>query len=387
MLDFRKLKLGAYELGSLADVYFWSDAEKAKVIADITWVAFLFSALVNSLLSLFYIETLHIAYENLSWAANISIVSALYFYAIRSFANLVGHSSRLSRFSLILVMLGMTIFFPLLFSTMGLFDGFSWSALFIFAALGYVVLEPKYVVATQIMFLPVMIFITVFEAEFPFTVRAYMHGTASYVKDLSDADLYHKWIVMSLISFLSMIVLSYMSGAWQRRESDLRSISYKDELTGIMNRRSILEGLDREMALALEEGKALSIAMLDLDYFKKVNDTYGHLFGDQALKLVANKVREVCRKRDLVGRYGGEEFLIVFPNCSGEQAKHNLERLQESLAQEVLQTSNGESVSFSFSAGVAQYETGNQEIFSLIEKADLALYQAKKNGRKRVEKD
>ena len=371
-------------LERLGKMYFWSDAEKAKLIAGVGTVVFLSTASICAILNFLHFNNLNISYPNQVLGIYISLVSAAIFFLLWLLAFFVHKSLFYSNVLLLTNMLGLAICLPVFFSVIGMFDGFCWSLLFVFSAVGFVIIEPKYIFGTQITTLAFMIAITFLDAELPYKVRAYMVSTNGYIDTFSQTDLLFKWMVMSITTMLSMVTLGFMTGAWQRREEDLRTISYKDELTGLMNRRSILEGLQMEFEIAKEDTRLLSVAMVDLDFFKKINDNYGHLFGDRALKFASDKTEGIVRRHDLVGRYGGEEFLVVFPGCAAEQAANVLNRLRGEMSAEPLSTDEGESVTVSMSAGVAQLISADKDIFSLIERADTGLYTAKENGRDQV---
>ncbi len=383
-LDKSSVDVHAYSLEQFGHLYYWPDAEKAKFIADATCLVFLTSALSCTLLGFLSLQNLHVSYENLPWARNIAYVSAFVFFVIRVLSTQTRHSAVLAKVALSSNMVVMSVCLPLFFSTIGIFDGFCWFILFLYAAVGFVVLEPRLILRTQVATLFVMIVLTFSDPLLPYNVRAYIVSTEGYVSSFSHNDLLFKWFMMFVTSLLGMVILGYLTGAWQRREQDLRSISYQDELTGLMNRRSILEGLQKEFQMARDETRRLSVAMIDLDFFKKVNDTYGHPFGDKALKLVAAQGKKVVRRHDLLGRYGGEEFLVVFPGCPLQEAAKVLERLRENLAETPLLTDTNIPVTITLSAGVAELKGDDIDMFALIERADTGLYQAKENGRDQV---
>lgn len=158
-----------------------------------------------------------------------------------------------------------------------------------------------------------------------------------------------------------------------------------DELTGLLNRSAMERDLDREQAQARRTGRFFTIAMVDADHFKKVNDDYGHGFGDEVLEILAERFVESLRPHDRVYRYGGEEFLVLLPDTSLERARPVLERLRGlACATEI---SGGDStVVQSVSIGAAEVDE-NEEIKAAIERADQALYRAKEAGRNRVELD
>jgi len=159
----------------------------------------------------------------------------------------------------------------------------------------------------------------------------------------------------------------------------------KDELTALPNRAYLFRALDNELARARRYRRSLSIVMLDLDRFKSVNDTYGHLFGDKVLIWIAETLREEIRRQDILGRYGGEEFLIILPETAGEDAAVLMERSRRKIAEIPYKEDSGSiTVSVTMSAGIAELSANDHSIEDLIGRADRALYKAKENGRDQV---
>lgn len=159
----------------------------------------------------------------------------------------------------------------------------------------------------------------------------------------------------------------------------------RDGLTGVMNRRALEDRLREVFSYSQRRGASLSVALLDLDYFKAVNDTYGHQVGDDVLKAAASRVQSVIREYDAVGRYGGEEFLVMLPDTSVEEAKMVAERIRKAVEQAEVSSREQVSVAVTVSVGVATVSGEYREdAKSLVERADNALYQAKKEGRNRV---
>lgn len=175
--------------------------------------------------------------------------------------------------------------------------------------------------------------------------------------------------------------------ALRRQTEELAQHSYQDALTGIANRRRFNEKLDEEFSRAARESRPLSLLMLDIDYFKRYNATYGHQRGDQCLQQIARRIERSLRKPgDLIARYGGEEFALILPDTDGPSARKYAERLMLLIAELGL-TNPGSDVSdlVTLSIGVATLEHGvGQEPSSLIMAADLALYRAKQQGRARI---
>lgn len=159
----------------------------------------------------------------------------------------------------------------------------------------------------------------------------------------------------------------------------------KDELTALPNRAYLFKTLNNELARARRYLRSLSIVMLDLDNFKSINDTYGHLFGDKVLIKIAGILREGIRRQDIVGRYGGEEFLIILPETTGEEAVVFMERSRRTVAEIPYKGDSGSSpFSVTISAGITEFTTDDHSIEDLIGRADRALYKAKENGRDQV---
>ncbi len=168
-------------------------------------------------------------------------------------------------------------------------------------------------------------------------------------------------------------------------QEKLRELATHDPLTGLFNRGAILELLQRELARSERAGVSVGVIIADLDRFKKVNDTYGHLIGDAVLCEAAKHMKAAVRTYDLVGRYGGEEFLVFSPGCNLREALVQAERIREYIAREPLVTSPA-SVQITASFGVCASEVGARNDFTtLINAADAALYRAKERGRNRVE--
>jgi diguanylate cyclase (GGDEF)-like protein len=157
-----------------------------------------------------------------------------------------------------------------------------------------------------------------------------------------------------------------------------------DPLTGCMNRRYLMEAATREVARAKRSGSTLSVMMLDIDHFKKINDTYGHGVGDEALLSLVRTVLGHIRASDMLGRIGGEEFAILLPDTGVEQAWPVAEKLRESVGALEVNSSGGHVFQMTASVGLAQLRPGEEDFLATLERADKALYKAKQTGRNRV---
>jgi len=170
-------------------------------------------------------------------------------------------------------------------------------------------------------------------------------------------------------------------------KDDLQFAAAHDPLTGLWNRGAIIDLLKREVSRRQRTRDPLGVVMADIDYFKKINDTHGHLVGDAVLQEVTKRLAEGVRPYDAVGRYGGEEFLIVFPGCNAANLIVGAERLRHSIADQPIDTSAGQ-ISATLSLGLASVEQDEKETLdseAFLRNADEALYAAKARGRNRVE--
>ncbi|MDO4720648.1 MAG: diguanylate cyclase [Peptostreptococcaceae bacterium] len=166
-------------------------------------------------------------------------------------------------------------------------------------------------------------------------------------------------------------------------EDSLKAKSDTDYLTGIANRRSLMEKSTAAFIRAREEKRNLSILMMDIDHFKSVNDSYGHGSGDQVLKAFAELIKDTVRESDILGRYGGEEFMVALPNTGGKDALTIAERIRKNMKKKNFDFEE-ESVHISVSIGVASINEDTRTLAELIERADKALYEAKSQGRNQV---
>ncbi len=176
-------------------------------------------------------------------------------------------------------------------------------------------------------------------------------------------------LVQSVVLVMSWRRLGFHNARLVRR---LGHLVHEDALTGVINRRGLDERLPQEVARARRTGLPLTVAMLDLDYFKRFNDRRGHGAGDVLLRSAAQAWRKQLRPSDLLARYGGEEFTLVLPTCDAEQAEALIERLRPVVPEH--QT---------FSAGVATWN-GEDNLTEFLRTADIALLTAKKEGRNRT---
>lgn len=209
-------------------------------------------------------------------------------------------------------------------------------------------------------------------------------------REISESQLNNPLVTVGIYLFLTLcmsivfLLVDNVLGSWRQREADLLEASQIDALTQVMNRQSVMHELDEAISEAQRQEASLAVALLDLDHFKLINDRWGHPVGDAVLARAAGVIQNALRHGDVIGRLGGEEFLLLFRQVDAEQAIALAERCRESLQQCHVQNEQGEHVPVSASLGVAIYGAHGDQSDSLIKAADEALYRAKHAGRNQV---
>ncbi len=214
------------------------------------------------------------------------------------------------------------------------------------------------------------------------------HDPRAYPAELEIVFFILAVTVLGSISQLS-VVLARMRGRLKRQKDDLQKalahiqeLATHDELTGLSNRRHILDLLEQHAMRHKRGGPAFYVVMADLDHFKRINDSYGHAVGDEALRTFARQAQEQLRNTDIIGRWGGEEFLLLMPETPPGDPNVGLERLRAGLA--VTEASSQVSgLRVMFSAGLSRYRE-DEAVGDTIERADRAVYAAKGGGRNRT---
>jgi diguanylate cyclase (GGDEF)-like protein len=189
--------------------------------------------------------------------------------------------------------------------------------------------------------------------------------------------------IVAIISYFAFVrpkdrQIREVMAALDEAKRSAEDLARFDALTGVLSRRALIEALDAEVARAKRYGSALTCLMLDLDHFKTINDSYGHQCGDKVLRRIARVFSEQCRTNDHVGRYGGEEFLIILPETPIDAGTVFAERVRLKVAETALDKIEGH---ITVSIGVAEWLDGDGSASKLVSKADRALLEAKASGR------
>ena len=190
--------------------------------------------------------------------------------------------------------------------------------------------------------------------------------------------------IAGLTGLVTAFFLGYSLLSHRRHRAELIRLAERDELTGLLNRRAIVRKAVELLSRARESKGTLVIGLIDLDHFKSINDRFGHAVGDQLLQKLATALRTALHTREVFGRYGGEEFLVLFPDMTLEQAKLGSERLRVALSEQRMRVED-QDVTVTLSLGLASYESGDVLFDQVARRADIALYVAKTQGRDRVE--
>ncbi len=219
---------------------------------------------------------------------------------------------------------------------------------------------------SQLRLIP-FIFLTGVES-LPERVKAYLGGVDDFI-----IKPVNKEILMAKISSIL------------KRQTELENAIYLDPLTQIYNRRFFQKEILRQINLHRRHKDKFSLAMLDIDHFKSINDTFGHTCGDQCLVAFARFIQSQIRQTDIFSRWGGEEFVLIMERSEVDGAVKSMEKMLDKLCNQVLVRYNEQDINISFSAGIAQYPEHGEEDSSLLKAADKAVYLAKENGRCRIE--
>jgi diguanylate cyclase (GGDEF)-like protein len=191
-------------------------------------------------------------------------------------------------------------------------------------------------------------------------------------------------VILVIVTAIILLISNHLINNLKHAEQKLMDQATRDFLTGLLNRREGLNRFQEEISKSKRKQQPLSVILLDIDYFKNINDTYGHLAGDRVLQKLAETLIITMREYDIVCRYGGEEFLLVLPDTALLEAVDIANRLRNKVARLQYAIDSKTTIGMTTSLGVAQL-TGNEKVNSLIYRVDQALYMAKEKGRDRVQ--
>lgn len=222
------------------------------------------------------------------------------------------------------------------------------------------------------------------------TVAGYLDYAIAYKpytlmhKDVQNAQIIYSMFYTTLYAAFTITLFDISVERWRRYNSKIQKLSCTDELTSLLNRRGVNQIIDLQMQQAQITHRETSLIMVDIDNFKNINDQYGHHQGDLVLKHVANILRKNLRASDVIGRYGGEEFVILLPFTSIENAVLVAEVCRKALEQTAVEVKENEMLYIKACFGVSSTAFSGFDYTGLFEQADKALYEAKHNGKNQV---
>lgn len=219
-------------------------------------------------------------------------------------------------------------------------------------------------------------------------------GTQTYEYEYVNSNNEKKYVVFNKVTYNNSLgevngIIGIVNDITEikNRETELAKKTFFDSLTGLLNRRYFDENIEKEWKKCVREKESLSLIMLDIDFFKKYNDFYGHQEGDNCLKSVAQEIRiSLLRPSDIAVRYGGEEFVVILPNTTINGAYNVAERIRRNITNLAIkhETSTISKV-VTLSQGIAEMKNQNDTVYECLKNADKYLYEAKKNGRNAIE--
>jgi diguanylate cyclase (GGDEF)-like protein len=187
--------------------------------------------------------------------------------------------------------------------------------------------------------------------------------------------------LLGLVYLLTMILIKKLKEA----RNKIETLAITDELTGLFNRRHLITRLDEEIKRSRRLEKKLGCILIDIDHFKSINDNYGHLFGDEALRSISSLIQKSIRSYDILGRIGGEEFLVILPDTNFEETRNFAERIRTDIKDNFeLKTESSGAIKITVSLGISEMQYSDPSIDDIIQRADRGLYKAKNSGRDRV---
>jgi diguanylate cyclase (GGDEF)-like protein len=214
-------------------------------------------------------------------------------------------------------------------------------------------------------------------------VSAYQNDAEAKLDSLRNLNV-GLWCFTLLVILLELVLIFRpLARRLDEAQRELEDIAHTDPLTGCWNRRALLQSGELMWSMAKRHNHPLSVVICDIDKFKAINDTYGHGVGDAALRIFVQICLNALRAHDILGRFGGEEFVLILPETGEEGARNAAERIRKTIEAEIIDA-EGSSFSMTSSFGTATLNDADQTLQSLIDRADSALYNAKKTGRNKV---
>lgn len=262
--------------------------------------------------------------------------------------------------------------------TVGLYSPAAMGGILNILLIGFVFYKPKIIYSIMVI-ISIVLFMMCY-----YTSTGELRYAPLFSERLNSSEIYknHFWLQSMAILYLPILVISafffeVLLRQWRRRENKIETLSQVDSLTNVFNRRYTNQYISH---LRSKQNTSYAMVILDLDYFKRINDTYGHDAGDEVLKCVAKILKDNVRDKDIVGRLGGEEFVLILPNQNLHQALEISERCRSVIEKQEIQISDNKSLKVTASFGVAVAES-HMTMDDVARIADRSLYISKNKGR------
>lgn len=202
-----------------------------------------------------------------------------------------------------------------------------------------------------------------------------------YFKDIVGSKFLKAYIINYILIFY---IAYYLRDVFYKLSLKVEELSVTDGLTGLLNQKGFIKKIEEEYHRSIRYKKSFSLIMLDCDDLKKINDSYGHKYGSMVIKMIADIIKDNCRRTDFAGRYGGDEFMICLVETNVNSAYEFSERLRKMIEVKSLFTDKGKDFKISVSIGVSGFPESGDKLYEIIENSDKALYMAKNDGKNRV---
>ncbi len=366
------------------DIYYWALARKARAIAITAMLTNFLVSINAGFFAWVRPKSLSINFETAEWTAYFTMACAGYYLILTLLAHLSSLNGRSEKAILYWVLASLVFTLSLFSSFIGFFDSLTWFIFFLYTMLGFVLLDWRQVVVTNTGIIFMMIALSVNPQLFPFPLQAYLFANGHTLGDMSFLDLLSAWSITATSAFAGMWIMSFLLRNWHAQGMEHISQAHLDPLTMVLKRRAVLEALHDEVISAARDEQDLAVAVIDLDGFKAINTEHGHIFGDHLLRHFALLLKDITRSEDLVGRYGGQEFIVVFHGAQADVVNQILERFRLKLSIDALTDDTQKGVTLTFSAGISHLRVGDHKFENLIARADRALGEAKDQGGNKI---
>lgn len=371
-------------LDSLLNPLDWRPADRCLLVVGVMIAATVFFALLTSMFSGWpYVEHAQQS-EALSLVWHTALLLIVPWVLVGALSYGARSRASLETFAMISAIEMYALSIALFALVTGPFDSPGWILCIGGSIVGFLLFPQRMVFAGVVTFQLVVFGGALAAAEHMFRLDELAQSIGAHDPP-TRADVARLGVMSIGFSYITLVLASHIIVRWRKREAVFEHLSKTDVLTGLTNRRCFVELVEHEMARTTRYGKPLSLVLIDLDHFKVVNDTRGHLAGDAVLTAVGRVLLSGIRTLDVACRYGGEEFALLLPETDLEGATELATRLGAALSSTAIDVGEGEPIYVTASMGVASLlDAPGSTLDEFVRRADDALYEAKNTGRNRI---